>query len=58
MAERCSYCNGRFGLVRHYHAFKVFCSYRSGKRCKERYLAEQAKRFERESKRWLSYLSR
>ncbi len=34
MKQRCSFCGGRFGMIRHRHFFEQFCRMA----CKERYL--------------------
>jgi hypothetical protein len=35
MTNRCAYCHGKFGLVRHRRAFKSFCS----QKCVDHYRA-------------------
>ena len=35
MSNRCAYCHGKFGLVRHRRAFKSFCS----QKCVDHYKA-------------------
>lgn len=38
MKQRCSFCGGRFGMIRHRHFLKQFCK----AACKEQYLQDLA----------------
>jgi hypothetical protein len=44
MKNRCAYCHGKFGLVRHRRAFKSFCSRKCVDHCKAWLRAEVGKR--------------
>lgn len=48
----CTYCQGRFGLVRYTHFQRAFCS----KKCKTDFYANQGKKLAEARRRWLEYL--
>ena len=52
MSRQCSFCSGRFGLIRHHHWDAQFCR----KSCKEAYLKKIAEDREK-ARRFLDYLN-
>ncbi len=49
--NRCTHCQGRFGLISHYWYRYRFCS----RKCKDAYLVKRARELESQRK-WFSYL--
>lgn len=45
--NECQMCRGKFGLVRHTHGVKQFCSNKAGKACKERYIQAKVEEIRR-----------